>query len=55
MSMLREKAREKKRKREGRNKKEDYSNISVPELEKLRCLATRKEEFRIERIDRCVY
>ena len=45
MGMLPEQARERKRKREGRSKKEHYSNI-------LRYLSVRKEEFRIERTDK---
>jgi hypothetical protein len=52
MSMSREKVRKKKRKREGRSEKEHYSNISVLELEQLRYLASRKEEFRTERADK---
>ena len=52
MSMLPKKAREKKRKRGGRTIKEHYSNISVLELEQLKFLSARKEEFRIERADK---
>ena len=52
MSMLPKKAREKKRKRGGRTIKEHYSNISVLELEQLKFLSVRKEEFRIERADK---
>ena len=52
MGMLPEQARERKRKREGRSKKEHYSNISVLELDQLRYLSDRKEEFSIERADK---
>ena len=52
VSMLPKKAREKKRKREGSNIKEHYSNVSVLELEQLKFLSARKEEFRIERADK---
>ena len=49
---MQEKARQKKRKREDRSKKEPYSNISALELEQLRYLSERKEEFRVERADK---
>ena len=49
---MQEKARQKKRKREDRSKKEPYSNISALELEQLRYLSARKEEFRVERADK---